>query len=78
MFFVGAMEALIDGILSYSSIDNTEESEYEINTYELVDDIVKLIPIPKSIDVKIATNLPVMPNIKFGVSILKINTKHYI
>ncbi|MDO6425167.1 hypothetical protein, partial [Saccharophagus degradans] len=35
------MESLINGILNYSSIDKNEESEYEINTYELVNDIVK-------------------------------------
>lgn len=58
------MESLINGILNYSSIDKNEESEYEINTYELVNDIVKLIPIPKSIEIKIDKNLPIIKSNK--------------
>ncbi|QVY66390.1 ATP-binding protein [Polaribacter sp. Q13] len=54
------MESLITGILKYSSIDNVDMPEYEINTYDLVNDIIKLIIIPDSVEIKVAANLPMI------------------
>ncbi|WP_405604849.1 PAS domain S-box protein [Polaribacter sp. Asnod1-A03] len=52
------MESLITGILKYSSIDNDEMVEYNLNTYDLVNELVKLMLIPKFIEVKVDENLP--------------------
>ncbi|MGJ8760729.1 MAG: sensor histidine kinase [Polaribacter sp.] len=61
------MESLITGILSYSSIDDDKMAEYEINTHDLVNEIVKLILVPKSIEIKIDQNLPIINGNKHRV-----------
>ncbi|MCG1036783.1 sensor histidine kinase [Polaribacter sargassicola] len=54
------MESLITGILKYTSIDNNEMIESDINTYDLVNELVKLMIIPNNIEVKVANNLPII------------------
>jgi len=61
------MESLITGILSYSSIDDDKMSEYEINTHDLVNQIIKLILVPKSIEIKIDQNLPIIKGNKHRI-----------
>lgn len=61
------MESLINGILNYSSIDKTEFTEYNINTYELVNDIVKLMLVPKSIEIKVDKNLPTIKSNEYRI-----------
>ncbi|MCG1036763.1 sensor histidine kinase [Polaribacter sargassicola] len=62
------MESLIKGILSYSNLDQNKMQDYDINTYNLVNDIVKLMPIPKSIEIKIDPNLPTIISNKYRIN----------
>ena len=61
------MESLITGILKYSSIDNNEMEEYDINTLNLVNELVKLMVIPKSIEIKVDQNLPTIKGNKHRI-----------
>lgn len=61
------MESLITGILNYSSIVESQMADYEIDTYDLVNEIVKMMLIPKHIKVTIAKNLPVIKGNKFRI-----------
>ncbi|MCL7754933.1 PAS domain S-box protein [Polaribacter sp. Z022] len=54
------MESLIKGILSYSNLDQNEMEEYPINTFDMVTDMVKLMPIPNTITINISKNLPII------------------
>ncbi|MCG1036762.1 PAS domain-containing sensor histidine kinase [Polaribacter sargassicola] len=62
------MESLISGILKYSKLDQSKMQEYNINTLDLVNDIVKLIPTPKSIQIKVNQNLPTIVSNKFRIN----------
>lgn len=52
------MEALINGILTYSTIDKSQMTAYKIDTFEVVNDIIKMMLIPNTVEVKIDKNLP--------------------
>ncbi|WP_405605047.1 PAS domain S-box protein [Polaribacter sp. Asnod1-A03] len=62
------MESLIGGILNYSKLDQSKMQEYNINTLDLVNDIIKLMAIPKSIEIKIDQNLPIIVSNKFRMN----------
>lgn len=55
---VEKMERLINDILNYSSIQTNTSSTEEVNTFEVIDGIRKLIYIPKHIKVNINPELP--------------------
>ncbi|CAL2081819.1 PAS domain S-box protein [Tenacibaculum sp. 190524A05c] len=57
---VQKMEALINDILNYSSIKEKSTDLENVNVYELVSDIKKLLYVPKHINVNIDENLPVI------------------
>ena len=61
------MESLITGILKYSSVDDGEMLEYEIDTFSLVNEIVKLMLTPKSIEFKVDNNLPTIKGNKHRI-----------
>ncbi|MDV7186828.1 ATP-binding protein [Lutibacter sp. TH_r2] len=52
------MEALINGILTYSTIDKSQMTAYKIDTFEVVNDIIRMMLIPDNVEVKIDKNLP--------------------
>ncbi len=54
------MDCLINDILSCSSISSDELSSEEVNMYEAVNEVKKLIYIPKYIDIKINKTFPVI------------------
>ncbi len=57
---VQKMETLINDILNYSSIKEKSSSLENVNIYNLVSDIKKLILVPKHIEINIDENLPVI------------------
>ncbi|WP_405605045.1 ATP-binding protein [Polaribacter sp. Asnod1-A03] len=62
------MESLISGILSYSNLDQNKMQEYNINTLDLVNDIIKLMPLPESIEIKVNQNLPTIVANKYRIN----------
>lgn len=58
LFNVEKMDFLIKGILEYALIAKPDESEKEIDINETINDILKILSIPKNIDVKVQKNLP--------------------
>ncbi|SNR16504.1 PAS domain-containing sensor histidine kinase [Tenacibaculum jejuense] len=57
---VEKMERLINDILNYSSINNDDEAFENVNTYEVIKGISKLIYVPKHIKIEIDKNLPII------------------
>jgi PAS domain S-box-containing protein len=57
---VQKMETLINDILNYSSIKEKSKDLEDVNIYELIKDIEKLILVPKHISINIDENLPVI------------------
>lgn len=57
---VERMETLINEILTYSSINKTQAPVKEVNTFEIINDIKKLLYIPSHISLIIDDNLPVI------------------
>ncbi|WP_075343651.1 PAS domain-containing sensor histidine kinase [Tenacibaculum agarivorans] len=57
---VEKMERLINDILNYSSINNDESTYEDVNTFKIVNDISKLIYVPKHIEIKISEKLPIV------------------
>ncbi len=57
---VEKMERLINDILNYSSINNDSETVEEVNTYEVINGIKKLIYTPKHVTIKVNENLPII------------------
>lgn len=55
---VAKMEALITGILEYSTIDKNNYKTYRVNLHTLVEDVLNFVDIPKSIDVRVNNLLP--------------------
>ncbi|WP_026933736.1 sensor histidine kinase [Christiangramia echinicola] len=59
------MDDLINGILKYSTIDQGEIEEYEVDLKYLVHEIVEYLIVPDSINIKIDKNLPNVLGDKF-------------
>ncbi|MDT0643818.1 PAS domain S-box protein [Zunongwangia sp. F363] len=57
---VEKMDHLIESILNYSSIDNTNVSNEKVDLQPLVEDIISMIYVPEHIEVKIKKQLPVI------------------
>jgi len=55
---VGKMDALISGVLEYSSIDKVKQRQENVNIQQLVKDIIKVIYIPTHIQIHIPELLP--------------------
>ena len=55
---VSKMEALITGILAYSSLDKAKTKDYNINLNTLVNQIINSITKPNNIQLKITNTLP--------------------
>ncbi len=55
---VSKMDALIGGVLDYSSIDKVQQRQENVNLQLLVNDIKKVIFIPKNITITIPRKLP--------------------
>lgn len=58
LFNVEKMDFLIKGILDYSTIDRSEIPDTEINTNDVVNEIIKILLIPNHIKITIQDNLP--------------------
>lgn len=62
---VEKMDALITGILSYSTIDKKETEVYEVDLDHLVKDIIHTIHVPGQIKVEVKGKLPIVMADKF-------------
>lgn len=70
------MDALIDGILNYSTIEQAQFQQYEVDTRNLVHDIIELLIIPDHITVTVAPELPTILGDKFRLQQLFQNILH--
>lgn len=62
---VEKMDALISGILNYSTIDKAELDRYEVDTHYLVSELSEIVFVPKNITLTIKNNLPIIIGDKF-------------
>jgi len=62
---VEKMDALISGILNYSTIDKAELDRYEVDTHYLVTELSEILFVPKNVTLTIKNNLPVIIGDKF-------------
>lgn len=62
---VEKMDALISGILNYSTIDKAELDRYEVDTHYLVTELSEILFVPKNVTLDIKNNLPVIIGDKF-------------
>jgi len=62
---VEKMDALISGILNYSTIDKAELDRYEVDTHYLVTELSESLFVPKNVTLDIKNNLPVILGDKF-------------
>lgn len=59
------MDGLINGILNYSTIDQSNMESYKVDTQNLVNDIVQVLFVPNHIQIKVQENLPVIQGNEF-------------
>ncbi|WP_299183282.1 ATP-binding protein [uncultured Aquimarina sp.] len=59
------MDHMIDGILSYSSIDRNEKEGKEVSLDKVVSDILEMIYVPETFSINIHDTLPVMIGDRF-------------
>lgn len=64
---VEKMDHLIEGILTYSKIDKVNLISEQVNTYEIVQNIINIIHIPAHIKVIVANDLPVIKADRFRI-----------
>lgn len=62
---VEKMDALISGILHYSTIDKAELDSYEVDTHYLVSELREILFVPKNVKLSIKKNLPIILGDKF-------------
>ncbi|MDN3596624.1 sensor histidine kinase [Zunongwangia endophytica] len=62
---VEKMDALITGILNYSTIDQEDLDIYEVDTHHLVTEIKQIIYCPSNIKIEILNELPIVKGDKF-------------
>lgn len=55
---VEQMENLINGILTYSEIERTEEKESQISIQKVIENIIRLLYIPEHIEVQVRGQMP--------------------
>ncbi|WP_298310075.1 ATP-binding protein [uncultured Aquimarina sp.] len=59
------MDHMIDGILSYSSIDRNEKAGKEVSLDKVVSDILEMIYVPETFSINIHDTLPIMIGDRF-------------
>jgi PAS domain S-box-containing protein len=64
---VEKMDHLIEGILTYAKIDKADVAMENINTKEIIQNIINIIHIPSHISVSIKNNLPVVKADRFRI-----------
>ncbi|WP_298223972.1 PAS domain S-box protein [Flavobacterium sp.] len=64
---VEKMDHLIEGILTYAKIDKADVAMENINTHEIVQNIINIIHIPPHISVTIKNSLPVIKGDRFRI-----------
>ncbi len=64
---VEKMDHLIEGILTYAKIDKARVTRENVNTQEIIQNIINIIHIPSHISVSIKTNLPVIKADRFRI-----------
>ncbi|MCC4230706.1 sensor histidine kinase [Zunongwangia profunda] len=62
---VEKMDALISGILNYSTIDQEILDTYDVDTWHLVNEIIQIIYKPSHIKIEISDQLPIIQGDKF-------------
>lgn len=62
---VEKMDALISGILNYSTIDKAELDRYEVDTHYIVSELSEVLFVPKNVSLIIKNNLPIIIGDKF-------------
>ncbi|SNR59915.1 sensor histidine kinase [Lutibacter flavus] len=62
---VEKMDALISGILNYSTIDKAELDRYDVDIHYLVTELSEILFVPKNVTLTIKNNLPVIIGDKF-------------
>ena len=62
---VEKMDALISGILNYSTIDQEILDTYDVDTYHLVNEIIQIIYKPEHVKIEVSERLPVIHGDKF-------------
>jgi signal transduction histidine kinase len=60
LFNVERLDFLVKGILDYSTIDSQKSENQNINLNSLIQDVLKLILIPKNTSIKVQDNLPIL------------------
>ena len=60
LFNVERLDFLVKGILDYSTIDNQNSENQNINLNSLIQDVLKLILIPVNTSIKVQDNLPIL------------------
>ena len=73
---VEKMDALINGILNYSTIDQADLQQYDVDTRYLVEQIIESLVIPDSVEMIVADDLPVIQGDKFRIQQLFQNLIH--
>ena len=73
---VEKMDALINGILNYSTIEQADFKQYEVDTKFLVKEIVESLVVPETIEIRIDENLPVICADKYRLQQLFQNLLH--
>jgi len=61
------MDALINGILHYSTIDQAEIVQYQVDTQHIVTEIAEMLYVPSHININISNSLPKITGDKFRV-----------
>ncbi|WP_284653141.1 PAS domain-containing protein [Flavobacterium terrisoli] len=62
---VEKMDSLIQGILTYSKLDSSEEFTEKVNLNEIVQNCIKIIHIPENVKVSIKKVLPILETDRF-------------
>lgn len=60
LFNVERLDFLVKGILDYSTIDSQKSENQSVNLNSLIQDVLKLILIPKNTSIKVQDNLPIL------------------
>ena len=73
---VEKMDALIDGILHYSTIDQAILNQYPVNIKDLVEEIVELLVVPENVHIQIDSKLPTIKGDQYRLQQLFQNLIH--
>lgn len=73
---VEKMDSLITGILNYSTIDQAEHNQYQVDISYLVEEIVQLLYVPEHVRITIDKDLPMINGDQFRLQQLFQNLIH--